>query len=176
MTPEVEGRPNDLRHAAFPEDFLDFVHALNAHAVEYVLVGGYAVGVYGHVRATTDIDFFYRRAPDNVARLLSALGAFGAPPVVLDRAHLEAPDTVTAFGEPPTRIDLLSSISGVSFEDAQVAAVHVDINGDVLPVIGLLALRANKLASGRKKDRDDLKRLPDPASPSRHRSVGKPRR
>ena len=64
--------------------------------------------MHGYVRATVDIDFFYRRTPENVTRLLAAMQEFGAPPEVLDRAHLEAPDTVTAFGEPPVRIDLLS--------------------------------------------------------------------
>lgn len=172
MTPDGQGRTNDVRHAAFPEDFRDFIHALNAHRVDYLLVGGYAVGLYGHVRATTDIDFFYRRTPENVVRLLAALAAFGAPPVVLDRAHLEAPDSVTAFGQPPMRIDLLASISGVSFDDAQAQALHVDIEGEALPVIGLVALRANKRASGRKKDRDDLRQLPNPALP-RRRDPGK---
>lgn len=92
---------------------------MNEHGVEYLLVGGYVIGMYGHVRATADIDFFYYRTPENVSRLLGALVAFGAPPVVLNRTHLKMPDTVTAFGEPPIRIDLLASISGISFEDAQ---------------------------------------------------------
>ncbi len=159
MTSGAEGRGNDPQHAAFPEDFRDFIRELNAHHVEYLLVGGYAVGIYGHVRATSDIDFFYRCTPENVARLVEALRAFGAPPVVIDPEHLVTPDRVTAFGAPPIRIDLLSSISGVSFEDAQAGAVVVDIDGEALPVIGLAALLANKLASGREKDRDDVKRL-----------------
>lgn len=140
-------------------DFTDFVHALNANGVEYLLVGGYAVGVHGYVRATVDIDFFYRRTPENVTRVLAALEEFGAPPVVLDRAHLEAADTVTAFGEPPIRIDLLSGLSGVTFEEAREGALQVPLDGDVLPVIGLSALRANKQASGRPKDLLDLEQL-----------------
>ena len=140
-------------------DFTDFVHALNANGVEYLLVGGYAVGVHGYVRATVNIDFFYRRTTENVTRVLAALQEFGAPPEVLDRAHLDAPDTVTAFGEPPMRIDLLSGLSGVTFEEAREGALQVPLDGDALPVIGLSALRANKQASGRPKDRLDLEQL-----------------
>ena len=166
MTPAGEGRENQLTAAEFPADFTDFVHALNVHKVEYLLVGGYAVGVHGYVRATVDIDFFYRRTSENVTRVLAALQEFGAPAVVFDRAHLEAPDTVTAFGEPPTRIDLLSGLSGVTFDEARSEAVQVPLDGDVVPVIGLHALIANKQASGRPKDRVDLEQLGgEPAGP-----------
>lgn len=72
-----EGRPNEVSDVEFPVDFRDFIHELNAHGVEYMLVGGYAVGIYGYIRATTDIDFFYRPSPDNVERLIGALSAFG---------------------------------------------------------------------------------------------------
>jgi predicted nucleotidyltransferase len=160
MTPAGEGRPNAVTDAAFPRDFLDFIHELNAHAVEYLLVGGYAVGMYGHVRATVDIDFFYRVTPENVDRLMQALVAFGAPEIVVDRAQLAAPNGVTQFGAPPVRIDLLTDITGVSFDEARVDAVELEIAGERLPVIGLDALRRNKQATGRRKDRDDLKRLP----------------
>ena len=166
MTREAEGRQNDLVDADFPHDFRDFIRALNTHGVEYLLVGGYAVGMYGHVRATTDIDFFYRRTPENFKRLIAAMTTFGVPADLIDSAHLATEDAVTAFGAPPIRIDLLASISGVTFEQAQTDSVRVDIAGDLLPVIGLAALRANKQASGRKKDRDDLKRLPAPTTPA----------
>ncbi len=160
MTRSSKGRANDLGGASFPDDFVDFIRALNAHGVEYLLVGGYAVGMYGHVRATTDIDFFYRATSENVARLVGAMTTFGAPVDVIDPVHLSTPNVVTAFGAPPIRIDLLSSISGVTFEQAHVDAVSVHVLGETLAVIGLAALRANKKATGRKKDRDDLKRLP----------------
>lgn len=159
MTPAGQGRRNRPDAADLPADFADFIACLNTHTVEYLLVGGYAVGVHGHVRATVDIDFFYRRTPENVSRLLAALNDFGAPPVVLDRAHLEAPDTITAFGEPPTRIDLLSGISGVTFDEATADRLMVRVDDKVLPVIGLAALLANKRASGRPKDRHDVEQL-----------------
>lgn len=165
MRSSSRGQANDLGGDGFPDDFRDFIRALNRHGVEYLLVGGYAVGMYGYVRATTDIDFLYRTTPENIARLVDAMTTFGAPEVVIDQSHLATSDAVTAFGAPPTRIDLLASISGVTFEEAQVDSVLVTLSGDRLPVIGLAALRANKKASGRKKDRDDLKRLPVAASP-----------
>lgn len=162
MTARAVGRRSAPDDAEFPEDFRDFIRELNHHRVEYLLVGGYAVGLYGHVRATADIDFFYRCTAENVARLVPALVAFGAPPVVIDATHLTNPNMVTAFGEPPLRIDLLASISGVTFDEAQRDVLHVSIAGETLPVIGLAALRANKASSGRAKDREDLQRLPEP--------------
>jgi len=93
-----------------------------------MLVGGYAVGMYGHVRATTDIDFFYRCTSENVQRLMRAMTMFGAPAGLIDAQHLATRDAVTQLGAPPIRIDLLSSISGVTFEEAVpgslVLAVH----------------------------------------------------
>lgn len=162
MTPAGEGKQNVVTDRAFPADFRDFIHELNAHGVEYLLVGGYAVGMYGHVRATSDIDFLYRNTPANIGRLMDALNAFGAPEIVIDREQLAAPKGVTQFGEPPLRIDLLSDITGVTFDEAQSTAVRVEVAGELLPVIGLSALRTNKRASGRKKDRDDLRQLPVP--------------
>jgi hypothetical protein len=165
------GQANDSSDAAFPVDFLDFIRALNAHAVEYMLVGGYAVGVYGHVRATTDIDFFYRNTSDNVERLMRAMMSFGAPAQLIDAQHLAAVDAVTQMGAPPIRIDLLSSLSGVTFEQAAPDTIHVDVAGERLPVIGLAALRQNKQATKRPKDRDDLRHIPAPpgSSPSSSR-------
>lgn len=160
MTLRGEGRPNQVGDPAFPADFLDFIQALNASGVEYLLVGGYAVGIHGHVRATSDIDFLYRPTPENVARLVEALRHFGAPPDVIDPTHLATPDSVTAFGVPPTRIDLLATISGLTFDQATAGALQIEVAGESLPIIGLAALRANKQASGRERDLDDLRRLP----------------
>lgn len=170
-----EGQANDAGDPSFPADFLDFIRALNAHAVEYMLVGGYAVGVYGHVRATTDIDFFYGGTSENIERLMRAMTAFGAPSNLIDAHHLGTADAVTQMGAPPIRIDLLASLSGVTFAQASPGIIRVEIAGTVLPVIGLAALRQNKQATKRPKDRDDLRHLPDtsglpvPSPPPRRR-------
>lgn len=144
---------------SLPQDFVDFVSALNTHGVEFVLVGGYALGVHGFVRATADIDFLYRCTPANVNKLCMALTHFGAPPQVINARALLDPDVVTFFGVPPLRIDLLSSISGVESDVVFRSAVDSRIAEHRLFVIGREALKANKRASGRAKDLRDLKAL-----------------
>lgn len=155
MTASHRGEPND----SFAPDFLDFIACLNEGGVEFVLVGGYAVGVHGVVRATADLDILYRRTEDNVGRLCRALEEFGAPAQLIDPDALLAPDTVTMFGAPPLRIDLLGDISGVSFEQVWVGCVDIVLEDQPLRVIGLAELRANKAATGRPRDIDDLRRL-----------------
>lgn len=140
-------------------DFLDFIAALNERSVDFVLVGGYALGVHGVIRATGDIDFLYRRTKTVVRRLCAAMEDFGAPREVIDEAALMTPQIVTQFGPPPFRIDLLNAIDGVSFEDVWTGAITVTVQGQPMRVIGLVELRANKIATGRKKDADDVRRL-----------------
>ncbi|MHB1297751.1 MAG: hypothetical protein ACYC0B_04410 [Gemmatimonadaceae bacterium] len=142
-----------------PPDFLDFIFCLNEQRVDYLLVGGYALGAHGVVRATGDIDFLYRRSRKNVDALCEALVDFGAPPAVIDRAVLMEPNIVTQFGQPPHRIDLLGDIDGVTFAEAWKGAEEIVLDGAKLRVIGLNELKRNKAATGRKKDRDDLRKL-----------------
>ncbi|MBL0939262.1 MAG: nucleotidyltransferase [Gemmatimonadaceae bacterium] len=160
MTPLGDGYRNALNGEDFPADFRDFIANLNEAGVEYVLVGGYAVGAYGYVRATSDIDFFYHQTKENIERLIEALRKFGAPEALIDASHLGRPAAMTALGAPPTQIELLAEISGVTFAEATRDALILDIDGEPLRIIGLAALRANKQASGRRKDRDDLQHLP----------------
>ena len=138
---------------------LDFLLCLNDKKVDFVLVGGYALGVHGVVRATGDIDFFYRPTQKNVRRLCLAMLAFGAPENVIDETALLAPDTVTQFGQPPYRIDLLNGIDGVTFAETWKGADQREIDGHQIRVIGLRELRKNKSATGRKKDEEDIRRL-----------------
>ncbi len=91
-------------------DFRECIESLNAHGVEFILVGGYAVGWYGFVRATGDIDFLYEQSPANVLQLCKALDTFGAPEFLVDRDFLSSPGAVTQIGNEPLRIDLLGSI------------------------------------------------------------------
>ena len=160
------GKLNDV----LGDDFADFIIEMNESGVDFVLVGGYAVGIYGVVRATADIDFLYRRTPENVARLCAALRRFGAPEIVIAPKELLKPEMVSAFGSPPQRIDLLSSISGVDFDTVWAGSSMLTLEDVTLRVIGLEELRKNKKASGRQKDEADLKKLPKPNSPKRHRT------
>ena len=145
--------------AELADDFRDCIECLNDHDVSFVLVGGYAVGWHGVIRATGDIDFLYEQTEDNVTKLCAALRDFGAPEQLVDAAFLLTPDAVTQIGIPPLRIDLLASITGVSFDAVRAGAETVELDGQRLLVIGLPELRINKGATGRAKDRDDLRRL-----------------
>lgn len=120
----------------------------------------------GIVWRAADIDFLYRRTPDNVARLCQALTEFGAPSVVIDAVTLLQPDTVAMFGSSPQRIDLLGDISGVEFDAVWAGSVAVQIDTLPLRLIGLAELRQSESATGRKKDKADLKLLPLPDAPS----------
>ena len=148
------------------DDFRDCIQCLNAHAVVYILVGAYAVGWHGVVRATGDIDFLYQQTPDNVHRLCAALREYGAPPHLIDREFLLSPDAVTQIGTAPLRVDLLASLTGVTFEEVLVSSIPIELDGERLRVIGLDALRKNKQATGRRKDRSDLRDLPRESSPA----------
>ena len=148
-----------VEDAAFSEDFRDFIDVLRTHHVDAVLVGGYALGVHGVIRATGDMDFLYRRTRKNVERLVAAMNEFGAPAEVVDADALMAADSVSQFGEPPHRIDLLSGIDGVTYAEVSRGAVTAKIGGRALRVIGLAELMKNKAATGREKDEDDLRRL-----------------
>lgn len=140
-------------------DFLDFIVALNEQKVDFVLVGGYAMGVHGVVRATGDIDFLYRATKMNVRRLCNAMIGFGAPPEVIDEETLLKPGIVTQFGQQPYRIDLLSAIDGVTFAEVWQGVDVMRLQGQEVRVIGLEELKANKTATVRKKDKEDVRRL-----------------
>jgi hypothetical protein len=155
MKANAGGAGND----ALSPDFLDFIACLDEQQVGFVLVGAYALGVHGVVRATGDLDILYRRSRANVRRLRAAMQAFGAPTEIMDEEALLTEDVVTQFGQPPYRIDLLNAIDGVTFAEVWKGAVAVTLGAHEVRVIGLRELRKNKRASGRRKDKDDLRRL-----------------
>lgn len=113
------------------------------------------------MRATKDMDVLVRADAHNAGRVVQALAAFGAPLVALGvRAEdFARPDQVVQLGVPPLRIDLITSISGVSFEEAATAPATIDVDGRVIRVIGLEALLRNKRASGRPQDLADVDAL-----------------
>ena len=145
------------------DDFLDLLRALIEAGVEFVVVGAHALAAHGHPRATGDLDVLVRPTPDNAARVIDALLQFGAPLDAhgVSRADFEAPGNVYQVGLPPRRIDLLTSISGVSFDEAAASRILVTLGGMKLPILGRAALIKNKRATGRPKDivdADDLER------------------
>ncbi|MEP6495689.1 MAG: hypothetical protein ABJF01_23600 [bacterium] len=141
------------------QDFKDIISAFNAARVEYLLVGGYAVAAHGLPRATGDIDLWIRPTPENAQRAWQALADFGAPMERVSLVDLCRPDTVLQFGVVPGRIDIVTSIEAVEFDDAWAAHLTVRLGDVVLPVIGRDHLLRNKRAVGRPQDLADVARL-----------------
>ena len=141
------------------EDLREFIELLNSHGVDYVIVGGHAVAFHGYPRFTGDTDFFIRPTAENAEHLLRVLAAFGFGEIGLDVRTFTLPDKVVQLGRPPNRIDLLTAISGVTFDEAWDSRVAAALDGIPVCFLGRDALLRNKQASGRTKDKDDLERL-----------------
>jgi predicted nucleotidyltransferase len=143
------------------DDFRDLLLALADHKVEFVIVGAYALSFYGAPRASGDIDIFVRPSSGNSTRLWDALVEFG---VHVEAAGVVAtdfiePDLVYQIGLPPRRIDLHTSISGVTFDEAWYSRVPAEVSGRVVHFIGREMFIRNKQAAGRPKDLADAARL-----------------
>jgi hypothetical protein len=143
------------------EDYRDVLAALTAGRARFLVVGAHALAVHGYPRATVDIDIWVDPSPDNASRVWNALAAFGAPLKTLgiSAEDLAQPDIVAQFGLPPNRIDVLTGVSGLTFEEAWTTRVEEVVEGVLVPVLGLKELVRNKKASGRDKDRADVKGL-----------------
>lgn len=141
------------------QDFKDLLELLNSRDVDYLIVGGYALAFHGCPRFTGDIDIYIKPTRENAERVLSALGAFGFGGIGIGLDDLCTPEKVIQLGVPPVRIDLLTSISGVSVDQAFSDAV-VGEYGDVqVYFLSRECLVTNKKASGRSKDLADLEAL-----------------
>lgn len=140
-------------------DFRDMLSACIAEDVEFLVVGAYALAAHGLPRATGDLDCWIRRSPENAERVMRALGRFGAPLDQITAADLLTPDTVFQLGVEPTRIDVLTSIDGVEFDDAWPSRVVTEVAGLRVPLLGLAELVRNKRASGREQDLADVARI-----------------
>jgi hypothetical protein len=140
-------------------DFRDLFALFNEHRVEYLIVGGYALAFHGAPRYTGDIDLFVHPHPENAQRIIEALAVFGFQFSNLTVEDFATPNKVVQLGVPPVRIDLITSLTGVSWEEA-TASKESGTFGDV-PVyyIGRQQYIANKRAIGRKKDLADIEAL-----------------
>ena len=145
---------------ALASDFKEFLKLFNSNGVEYLLIGGYAVGVYGHIRATNDLDIWVKVSKENAARIDRALRQFGFAAAALTPDLFLTPNNVVRMGVPPIRIEILTSISGVEFESCYAERGTIRIEEMAIPVISLARLRENKAASARAKDLADLENLP----------------
>jgi len=143
-----------------PPDFKDFLRLLNENRVEYLLIGGYAVGYYGFPRATADMDIWIAISPPNAASVTAALKAFGFDVPDLNPDLFLEKNKIVRMGFPPVRIEILTTIDGVTFEECYADRVIDRIDGISVALISLKHLKRNKKASGRYKDLNDLENLP----------------
>lgn len=141
------------------QDFKEFVELLNKNDVRYLVVGGYAVAFHGHPRYTKDFDVWIESSPENADRLLSALDMFGFGSLGLKKEDFLREGQVIQLGYPPNRIDLLTSLNAVIFEDCFRSRVQVEIQGITINFIDIVNLKKNKLSTGRHQDLADAKSL-----------------
>lgn len=140
-------------------DFKELLLIFNAHDVEYLVVGAHALAAHGHVRATKDLDVWVRPNPKNAEKILSALSEFGAPRGDLTQEDLSRAGTVFQIGMPPLRIDLITAIDGVDFEEAWPDRFVTAFGGVPVSVISRHHLISNKKAAARLQDLADVERL-----------------
>jgi hypothetical protein len=140
-------------------DFRELLALFNAHHVEYLIVGGYALAFHGAPRFTGDLDIFVKPDAINAQQILSALEAFGFASVGLIPSDFEALNQVVQLGVPPVRIDLITSMSGVSWDEAWAGRVAGHYGDMPVHYIGREQFVANKRATGRTKDVADLEVL-----------------
>lgn len=141
------------------KDFKEFVELLNAHRVEYLIVGGHAVGIHGYVRFTGDLDVWVNPEPMNAQRLVAALNEFGFAELKLKADDFSQSRRMLQLGYPPFRIDLMTSADGVVFSECFSRRVTMEYEGVRVDFIGLEDLKCNKKAAGRGKDLIDLDEL-----------------
>ena len=141
-------------------DFVEMLSALSAAGARFLIVGAHALPAHGAPRATGALAIWIQATRENAARVLAALRQFGAPLFDLAESDLCATDTVFQIGLPPSRIDILTGISGVLFDDAWERRMEIAIGDLRVSTIGRSDFIANKKASGRPKDLLDLELLP----------------
>lgn len=140
-------------------DFEDFLRLLEAHQVEYMIVGGYAVAYHGFPRFTKDLDIFFSDEPVNLERLQRTLIAFGFQATTVPLEALGRPGAVLTIGIEPVRIDLLNRIAGVTFEQAWPSTVRGRYGASEVTFIGRDTLLQNKRSTGRQRDLGDVEEL-----------------
>lgn len=141
------------------ENFVEFIEVFNKLEIKYVLVGGWAVVFEGYERVTGDMDLLVERTPENADKVLAALKEFWGSDLGFVREDFLKDDNVLMMGRPPLRIDLLTSISGVSFDEVYATSVLYQDGSTPIRCIHINELIRNKEASGRLKDLADAEKL-----------------
>jgi hypothetical protein len=139
------------------QDFLDMLSALSAAGAEFLVVGAHALAAHGYVRATGDLDIWVRPTNENAERVWQAVvHSFRAPHRHLTRDDFCTPNTVVQIGVEPNRVDILTSIAGVEFDECWPTRKQVEVDGLLFYALGPEALLKNKRAAGRPKDLNDV--------------------
>jgi hypothetical protein len=141
------------------KDRREFLELLNSRGVDYIIVGAHSLALHGRPRYTGDLDILVRSTHENARVLVDILNEFGFAQSGFDETNFLKPEQLIQLGRPPTRIDLLTSISGVSSEEAFSSRVSADLDGIPIVVLGKDALIRNKRATGRPQDLADLATL-----------------
>ena len=156
-----------MAEQALPDDFKEFLKLLNGHNVAYLLIGGYAVGYHGYPRATADMDIWVAISPDNASKLVHVFSLFGMTDPEVSEELFQERGKIIRMGVPPMRIEILTEIDGVSFDECYDARLTVELDGQLINLISLDHLLKNKRASARHKDLDDLEHIPKTNSESK---------
>ena len=141
------------------KDLREFIESLNSHHVEYLIVGAFALAFHGVPRSTGDIDILVRRSPENAARVEAVLVDFSFASLGLSAADFITADQVIQLGYPPNRVDLITSITGVEFDEAWAGRLAAELHGVPVHFISRECLIRNKRATGRTQDLADLEAL-----------------
>ena len=141
------------------QDFKEFIESLNDNHVRYLVVGGYAVAFHGHPRYTKDIDIWVELEPANAKKIIGALKQFGFGSLDLNPEDFLVADQIIQLGYPPNRIDLITTLVAVDFEECFAAREEAMIDGIIVNFIDIENLKKNKAASGRPQDIADVANL-----------------
>ena len=141
------------------KDFEKLLALFNAHDVEYVVVGGYALAFHGVPRVTGALDLLVKPDHENAGRILAALDEFDFSSMQLTHADFVMPGNVVEMGEPPVQVDLMTGLTGLSWEDAATGKVRTEYGQTPVYIIGRESLVANKRALGRQRDLADLEAI-----------------
>jgi len=141
------------------EDYKEMLQLLLEEQVDFIIVGAYALGAHGYPRATGDIDIWVKPNNSNSRKLYKALARFGAPLEQIEIDDFSMEGIIFQIGVIPRRIDIITKIDGVTYQEADEDKITVEVEGLMLPVISLEKLIKNKMATGREKDELDIKTL-----------------
>jgi len=142
-------------------DFKEFSKFLNDNKIKYLMIGSYACSYHGYSRYTNDIDFWVAISEENANKMIPIIKEFFGTTLGIKKEDFLNPNLLFRAGEPPMRLEILTSISGVNFEECYNERIEAEIDGIIVPIISLKHLRINKKAAGRPKDLADLEYLPE---------------